>query len=181
VPLCRSATETGCVITYVSFRASSPPPPGSRFAQVPEADMEAGCTDPGKLSGAPIRTILPTHINLLGDSDTEHAWDKMADIIDTPFVTLTGLIETRCVSDAHGSYLAVSIHSAPGDLRPHDIPGDLYYQGHLVATWGLHLVDVNLAMGNLIDIVRRQAQAYQGRHPQKKERSRVGAGAPSGQ
>jgi hypothetical protein len=28
------------------------------------------------------------------------------------------------------------------------------------ANWGLHLVDVNLAMGNLVDIVGQQARVY---------------------
>ena len=26
--------------------------------------------------------------------------------------------------------------------------------------WGLHLYDVNLPLGNLVDVVRRQARAY---------------------
>jgi hypothetical protein len=30
----------------------------------------------------------------------------------------------------------------------------------VLANWGLHLVDVNLTMGNLIDIVGAQAKAY---------------------
>jgi len=28
------------------------------------------------------------------------------------------------------------------------------------ASWGLHLIDVNLAMGNLVDSVGQQARAY---------------------
>ena len=28
------------------------------------------------------------------------------------------------------------------------------------ASWGLHLIDVNLAMGNLVDIVREQSKAF---------------------
>ncbi len=28
------------------------------------------------------------------------------------------------------------------------------------ANWGLHLVDVNLTMGNLLDIVSQQSKAY---------------------
>jgi hypothetical protein len=28
------------------------------------------------------------------------------------------------------------------------------------ASWGLHLIDVNLAMGNLVDIVGAQAKAF---------------------
>jgi len=32
--------------------------------------------------------------------------------------------------------------------------------GQVQADWGLHLIDVNLTMGNLIDIVRQQSKAY---------------------
>jgi hypothetical protein len=32
------------------------------------------------------------------------------------------------------------------------------------ATWGLHLADMNLAMGNLVGLVRTQAAAYARRH-----------------
>jgi hypothetical protein len=35
IPLCHSASQTGCVITYASFRATAPPPPNSRFGRVP--------------------------------------------------------------------------------------------------------------------------------------------------
>ena len=37
-----------------------------------------------------------------------------------------------------------------------DIGGDITPQ------WGLHLVDVNLGMGNLVDVVREQAAAWRG-------------------
>jgi hypothetical protein len=32
--------------------------------------------------------------------------------------------------------------------------------GRVQANWGLHLIDVNLSMGNLVDIVSRQSKAY---------------------
>jgi hypothetical protein len=32
--------------------------------------------------------------------------------------------------------------------------------GEVNASWGLHLIDVNLAMGNLVDIVREQGKAF---------------------
>jgi len=31
------------------------------------------------------------------------------------------------------------------------------------ANWGLHLIDVELAMGNLVDTVGQQARAYGGK------------------
>jgi len=32
--------------------------------------------------------------------------------------------------------------------------------GEVQPDWGLHLIDVHLAMGNLIDIVRQQSKTY---------------------
>jgi hypothetical protein len=32
--------------------------------------------------------------------------------------------------------------------------------GQVLKDWGLHLIDANLAMGNLVDIVHAQAKAY---------------------
>jgi hypothetical protein len=41
-----------------------------------------------------------------------------------------------------------------------DITGDIGAGANVAANWGLHLIDVNLAMGNLVDIVGQQAKAY---------------------
>jgi hypothetical protein len=41
------------------------------------------------------------------------------------------------------------------------------------ATWGLHLVDANIALGNLTDLVRAQAASYLRRNPPR----RAGGGA----
>ncbi len=51
IPLCRSAQQTGCVITYVTFRSTIPPPASSRFGRVQEDGMEAACTNPASLTG----------------------------------------------------------------------------------------------------------------------------------
>jgi hypothetical protein len=48
----------------------------------------------------------------------------------------------------------------PADPRADDIVGDVMANGQVNASWGLHLIDVNLAMGNLVDIVREQGKAY---------------------
>jgi hypothetical protein len=39
--------------------------------------------------------------------------------------------------------------------------------GQVLADWGLHLIDVNLAMGNLLDIVGQQSKAYLSSAPKK--------------
>ncbi len=48
--------------------------------------------------------------------------------------------------------------------RPADIVGDLGEPGPILADWGRHLVDMNLAMGNLIDLVRLQSKAWRSAH-----------------
>ena len=51
----------------------------------------------------------------------------------------------------------------PSDPRTDDIPGDLGAPGKPVPMWGLHLVDVNLVMGDLLKNVEAQAKTYQRR------------------
>lgn len=50
------------------------------------------------------------------------------------------------------------MHADPEDPRIDDIGGDL------TPEWGLHLVDANLAMGDLATITESQARAYQSSH-----------------
>jgi len=54
----------------------------------------------------------------------------------------------------------VSVHGDPSGPRASDIVGDVVSNGKVLPEWGLHLIDVNLTMGNLLDIVARQAKAY---------------------
>ena len=42
----------------------------------------------------------------------------------------------------------------PDEVRTPDVPGDL------TAPWGLHLVDANLVMGELVAVVASQAEAW---------------------
>ena len=49
------------------------------------------------------------------------------------------------------------------DPRTDDISGDYISRGQLQRDWGLHLVDMNLVLGNLIGVVREQARAFAGK------------------
>jgi hypothetical protein len=80
--------------------------------------------------------------------------------IDTPWVSVPGLLSARCASNEYATYLEVTVHGNPSDPRADEITGDIAANGQVLANWGLHLIDVNLAMGNLVDIVGRQAHAY---------------------
>ena len=80
--------------------------------------------------------------------------------VTTPFVKLPGLMTAACVFGADGDYIAVSYHGAPGDVRVGDSGGDVKVGGVILKDWGLHLIDANLHMGNLVHIVGEESQAY---------------------
>jgi len=165
IPLCQSNTQTGCVITYVSFRANAPPPANSRFGRMKGEGMIAGCTNPAALSGGSgeLHAYLPAGMGgniVSGVSPDPPSWVTPSQPIDTLFVSIPGMLSAECVSNEHGSYLAITVHSDPTGARARDIAGDLVFNGMVLQDWGLHLIDVNLAMGNLIDIVRQESKAY---------------------
>jgi hypothetical protein len=71
------------------------------------------------------------------------------------------MLTARCTSNENATYLEVTVHADPAGRRTDDIIGDISANGQVLANWGLHLVDINLALGNLVDIVGRQARAWQ--------------------
>jgi hypothetical protein len=163
MPLCRSAQQTGCVISYVSFRSTVPPPPDSRFGRVQDEGMEAACTNPAALGGGrgDLHAYLSaTASSIVSTSTQPVAWVTPPQPISTPFVSVPGLLTAQCVSNDKGSYLEVSVHGDPKDPRADDIAGDVVTNGKVVPGWGLHLIDVHEAFGNLLDIVGTQAKAY---------------------
>ena len=71
IPLCRKPAQTGCVVTYVSFRSTSPPPANTRFGKVAEPGMVAACTNPAALgggSGAAAARISPPTASMIVDT-----------------------------------------------------------------------------------------------------------------
>jgi hypothetical protein len=164
IPLCRAVSQTGCVIAYDSFRATSPPPADSWFGQGDKrAGTVAACVNPAAPGGGSgeLKAYMPTHGVVFPLAATvQPAWTNPPKAIATPFVELPGLMSAQCVSDAHGTWLAVSLHATPGGARASDIQGDVLLDGKPQANWGLHLVDANLTIGNLSDLVGEQTQAY---------------------
>ncbi|HEX7051200.1 MAG TPA: DUF3089 domain-containing protein [Longimicrobiales bacterium] len=53
MPLCRAATQTGCVVTYSSFRATAPPAANTLFGRSADSTLVAACTNPAALGGGP--------------------------------------------------------------------------------------------------------------------------------
>lgn len=163
MPLCRSASQLGCVISYVTFRSDVPPPANSRFGRVAGEGMTAACVNPAALNGGKreMHAYLATGSNGVSTSSAApKPWVSNGQTIDTPFVSVPGLLTGECISNDAGSYLAITTNAKPSDPRTDEIPGDVVANGAVMKDWGLHLIDAHVAMGNLVDVVKQQSQAY---------------------
>jgi len=164
IPLCHQASQTGCLVTYVSFRSTIPPPPNTRFGRAAGDGMVAACTNPAALAGG--EGTLHAYLDARGElivGQAPRPWVMPERAVNTPWVSVPGLLTARCHSNEHATYLEVTVHGDPADPRTDDIAGDLAAGGQVLADWGLHLIDANLAMGNLVDIVVRQGRAWEPR------------------
>jgi len=163
IPLCHSASQVGCAIAYASFRSTIPPPANSRFGRAQGENMQAACVNPAALGGGSGELhayLSAAGRSIVGSAAEPRPWVTPAKPIETPFVSVPGLLTAQCVANDKGSYLEVTVHGNPADPRVDDIAGDVMANGEPNASWGLHLIDVNLAMGNLVDIVREQGKAF---------------------
>jgi hypothetical protein len=156
VPLCRSASQTGCVISYSSFRSTVLPPANTRFGKVANSDLTAACTNPAALMGGsrPLHSYLSADGRTIIGTTKPQPWINPERPIETPWVTIPGLLTGECKSNENATYLEVTVHPDPSGRRTGDIVGDL------TPDWGLHLVDFNIAIGDLVEVVGQQAKAW---------------------
>jgi hypothetical protein len=161
-PLCHSASQTGCVITYASFRSTVPPPANTLFGKVRDENMTAACTNPAALEGGSgeLQAYFSKDGSVITRTILPKPWISPDRPIDTPWVSVPGLLTAQCASNKNATYLEVTVHGIPLGPRTDEIIGDISANGQVLSQWGLHLVDINLAMGNLVDIVGRQAKAW---------------------
>ncbi|MFZ4519438.1 MAG: DUF3089 domain-containing protein [Microthrixaceae bacterium] len=132
---------TGCLVSYVSFAAGSPPPDGSLFGRPRDGQGRIVCANPADLTDAPapLDSYFPA---------------RPEQGLTTPWVRYQGLLQGRCTSDDRYDWLDITNTHATGDARPADVGG------RITPVWGLHLIDVNLALGDLVDLVGRQVRAF---------------------
>ncbi len=150
---CHSAKQVGCVIAYSTFGTT--PPTEAVFGRTTAAGMKVLCTNPAALAGGSglLNPLLPTQPFATGSSIAAGIalLGIHAPTVTTPWVGAPGAYTARCSSADGANVLTI----APRDGAPLLHPSPL-------ATWGLHLVDVNIALGNLVSLVASESAAY---HP----------------
>jgi Protein of unknown function (DUF3089) len=148
---CRSTRQTGCVVAFSMY--GDAPPADSRFGRVPPDDrdrLQVLCTNPASLPGGSgtlrgyMRTDAPPAVigaAALSGLDVPAGATR-------PWVSLPDHYTARCETDDGATVLRVT--PRPGALPLVPVPD---------ATWGLHQIEFNLALGSLTDLVRRQIAA----------------------
>ena len=160
IPLCTASGQTGCVISYGTFRDESPPPANSRFGRTQVPGMKVAYVNPAAIGGGsgPAGAYFPAQANTLSEqAPTTWARGKQ---IATPFVQVPGLVTAQCIDRDGAQYLALTVHPNPADPRTDQIPGDIVQGGKVAFDWGLHLIDINANMGGLISIVAAQRSKF---------------------
>ena len=158
IPACSSERETGCVVAYSSF--TSKPPQNSQFGRTTSdagvrllaprnlsPELRIMCVNPAAPTGgtALLDPYLPSlALRFLGGRRRLR--------VKTPWVSFPGEYSARCESSGNATWLQVT-HVGSHDRRP-----PLAAAGD--ALLGLHVLDVNIALGNLVKLVRDQAAAF---------------------
>ncbi|MEU2102499.1 DUF3089 domain-containing protein [Nocardia sp. NPDC019255] len=160
LPLCRGEQQTRCVLAWQTFGAT--PPPDSRFGRNPTTpeplprpygpDYEIACTNPASLRDNDARiasTVLrtsPVPSPLGAELALRHGPSAVA--APTPWLVPAERYRLQCVRDGEATALLAT--PEPGSPELYAVPD---------ATWGLHLTDVEIALGDLVRIVAAQISA----------------------
>lgn len=162
IPLCTRTGQSGCVISYVTFRSDAPPPANSRFGRTQAPGMKVACVNPAAINGGsgPADAYFAAGTDALSEQ-RQIAWVRGAKIT-TPFIQVPGLVSAQCVDADGAQYLALTVHPSSNHARTGQIPGDVIVGGKILADWGLHLVDISANIGGLITAVAAQRRKFAG-------------------
>lgn len=158
-PICSRPGQTGCVMTWVSYREKNPPPPGAIFGYADQPGMTVACTNPARPGATGwvsfdsywyARSSLPVPGGPI-------QWSTEGDP-PSPYLRTEGLVSGRCINDGPRGYLSIRTNSDPKDKRTDRIGGEVGVMGMFIPGWGMHLADVSAPMGDLI----RQVKALNG-------------------
>ena len=154
VRACGSPEQLHCVVAFSTFNA--PVPSNGVFGRTTAPGLRVLCTNPAALGGgsAKLRSVYPTEpfapgttiglgTSLIGLPDTTAT---------TPWVETTAY-RGECSSAGGANVLQLT-----------DLPGAPHLNAIPDATWGLHLADANIALGNLSTLVGNQAARYLSEH-----------------
>ncbi|MGH2963318.1 MAG: DUF3089 domain-containing protein [Solirubrobacterales bacterium] len=149
IPACRSRRQLGCVVAFSTF--GRPVPADAAFGRTSAPGLEVLCNNPAALGGgsAPLDTIQPSEPFAPGTiAGAIAALGLPTPAVSTPWIEYPGAYSGQCSSADDANVL--QIVGSPGAPELNPVP----------PSFGLHLVDGNIAQGNLVDLVRKQARKF---------------------
>jgi hypothetical protein len=159
IPLCKSTSQTHCIVAYSSF--TTKPPQNSQFGRTtsdagvrllaphnPSPDISIACVNPASPSGgkAALDPYLPSLVLAFLPTGS-------APKVTTPWVSFPDEYTARCESSGNATWLQIS--QKPGGATKVRLLTRLESP-----VLGLHVLDVNIALGNLVQLVQDEAAAY---------------------
>lgn len=154
IPACHSSAQTGCVIAFSTY--DQPPPADSLFGRTSTPGQQVLCTNPASLSGGSgiLDPIAPSAPFAPGTSTA--AGNKLLHVRfphpPTVWWTAPGAYTAHCATIGGATVLEIAPRKGAPTPDPAPTP-----------EWGLHLLDANIALGNLIGIVKDEAATFTGR------------------
>jgi hypothetical protein len=151
---CRRPRQVGCIMAFSTFNA--PVPPNAIFGRTTNPALEVLCTNPAALGGGsgritPVYPTKPFAASVIGT-----AANLATQGLPKPKTLWSAFprgYRARCSHADNASVLQISpVGSSPFTITP--TPD---------ATWGTHLADGSIALGTLVDLVRRQIGVFEQR------------------
>jgi hypothetical protein len=163
-PLCSRPGETGCVLSWVSFRERNVPPAGAIFGYADKPGMTVACTNPAR-PGATGWVPLDSYWYARSGQAVAGGpigWSSEGPP-PSPYLRTEALASGRCVNVGARGYLSVRTNADPRDKRTDRIGGEVAILGMFLPGWGMHLADISIAQGDLIRQVAELAAKVDGR------------------
>ena len=157
-PICSSPAQTGCVMSWVSYRERNVPPPGALFGIANVPGMTVACTNPARAGTAgwvPLDSVWYARSSLPvpGGPIT---WSSTG-APPAPYLRTQGLVSGRCVNDGPRGYLSIRTNADPADARTDRVGGEVGALGFFLPGWGMHMSDVVAAQGDIVRAIERAA------------------------
>ena len=158
IAACESSKETGCALAFSTFNAPVPDNalfgrPSNALSGLPTEGNEVLCTNPAALGGgsAQLRSLYPSEPFAPGTTigAATNAVGIPRPEVSTPWMQADAYTG-QCSSADNANVLQIA--SVGGAPVLNAVPD---------ATWGLHLTDANIALGNLTTLAKRQIKVYE--------------------
>jgi hypothetical protein len=171
VPGCSVIGQVGCVIAYSSFLKEPPNPSNFGRPESPLGALGGGVEGVEKPQVLCVNPTLPVQAPVAGPTlsyyPTFNAYGGkfpgllgavvQAPKASTPWVAAPAQYSAQCEARNGASWLQLSLIDERDQREP--------IEETLGPLWGTHLVDVNVALGNLVPDVAAQAAVYTLTHP----------------